>query len=601
MKRLINNKIFLSVLLLFVFIVLPLFATGAVWVRDVGLLPGTAIVFASDSPTIDRFMARIASIFYGNRVGICDGTADDVQIQAAETALHATHGGRILLSDGYFYFTTAVHITKSSVIIEGQGEGTTQIRPTACGGFVVDVNLYNAQFRNMSIYGLGAGNNIGINSIRTFATQIENVSFSSWYTGYQDDLSGGDHSYRGWIENCSFTDITNIAVNLQGSESFFITDCYFSKLTGPRFIGLDAGSNNILIDNCTLSGENSGGSTSNLIQTINAFEWTISNCDLFDFSLYAIMVNGGKGVIANNRIHGARTAGSLIRIYNTNNLTIQGNHFGSTATELATYVFSYSSTYTNFPSSDISGNIIRNSSLTWCPSDMTFNTSRIHDNLGYIARGEIRSYSGSLVPTGTCTATTVTGTFTESPLALKPGANTMHCTADGTINVVMPAGSTAVVTSIGGGATVTNSPKTCPAGATTLVTVATGGTNDFTITVHCNAFAWHNPELQDILVKKIVINRSAAGGTATSEMNVGIADNGTVDDPGIEFFDSILVNNAAAIHDSYVAGGTSYGTQTIWVNCQDSASATGGWVVGKLDTEIANALAGSYYIEYVGK
>ena len=55
------------------------------------------------------------------------------------------------------------------------------------------------------------------------------------------------------------------------------------------------------------------------------------------------------------------------------------------------------------------------------------------------------------------------------------------------------------------------------------------------------------------------------------------------------------------LHDSYVAAGTSYGTQTIWVGCEDSASATGGWVVGKIDTEIANSLAGSYYIEYVGK
>jgi hypothetical protein len=226
--------------------------------------------------------------------------------------------------------------------------------------------------------------------------------------------------------------------------------------------------------------------------------------------------------------------------------------------------------------------------------------TKTEGNIGYIAPGETRTASGSLVPTGTCTATTVTGTFTESPLALKPGANTMTCTASGTINVVMPAGSTAVVTS--GDSTVTDSPKTCAAGATTLVTVTTGaGADTFTITVHCNAFAWHNPEAQDILIKKIVINRTAAGGTATAEINVGIADNGTVDDPGTEFFNNLLANNAAAIHDSYVAGGTSYGTQTIWVSCEDSASATGGWVVGKLDTEIANSLAGTYYIEYVGK
>ncbi len=226
--------------------------------------------------------------------------------------------------------------------------------------------------------------------------------------------------------------------------------------------------------------------------------------------------------------------------------------------------------------------------------------NQVYKNVPYIASGESRFASGSLVPTGTCTATTVSGTFTESPLALKPGANTMTCTASGTINVVCPAGSTAIVTS--GDSTVTDSPKTCPAGATTLVTVTTGaGADTFTITVHHNAFAWHNPEAQDIFIKKIVINRTAAGGTATAEINVGIADNGTVDDPGTEFFENLLANNAAALHDSYVAAGTSYGTQTIWVNCQDSASATGGWIVGKLDTEIANALAGTFIVEYCGK
>ncbi len=247
----------------------------------------------------------------------------------------------------------------------------------------------------------------------------------------------------------------------------------------------------------------------------------------------------------------------------------------------------------------IENNFMRQAGVTGAIYDAGSGTV-IRNNQGYIGPGETQSFSGTLVPTGTCTATTVTGTFTESPLSLKPGANTMTCTVSGTINVVMPAGSTAVVTS--GDSTVTGSPKTCAAGATTLVTVTTGaGADTFTITVHSNAFAWHNPVAQDILIKKIVLNRTAAGGTATAEINVGIADNGTVDDPGAEFFENLLANNAAAIHDSYVAAGTSYGTQTIWVNCQDSVSATGGWVVGKIDTEIVNSLAGSYYIEYIGK
>lgn len=222
----------------------------------------------------------------------------------------------------------------------------------------------------------------------------------------------------------------------------------------------------------------------------------------------------------------------------------------------------------------------------------------VKDNQGYVAPGEVRTASGSLVPTGTCTATTVTGTFTESPAALKPGVNTLHCTASGTLSVVMPAGSSAVVTS--GDATVTDSPKACPAGATTVVTVATGaGADDFTITVKSIAFAWHNPEAQDIYIKKVVAAITTKGGTATSIIDVGIADDAIGTNAGVEFFDDIDADAAAAVHDSWVAGDG--GAQTKWVLCQDSASATDGWVVGEIKTEIANNLAGSYYIEYVGK
>lgn len=301
---------------------------------------------------------------------------------------------------------------------------------------------------------------------------------------------------------------------------------------------------------------------------------------------------------------------AVIRSISSNTLTLESALTGTftvaqnavvTGRQSQAYGFGFSegaSSYMTF----IGNNLLDNGTgAVYFVAGCTPTNSIWQDNKGYIDPGEVRTYSGSLVPTGTCTATTVTGTFTESPLALKPGANTMHCTASGTANIVCPAGTTAVVTSVGGGATVTDSPKTCAAGATTLITVTAGGTNDFTITVHHNVFAWHNPELQDIFIQKVVINRTAAGGTATAEINVGIADNGTVDDPGIEFFENLLANNAAALHDSYVAAGTSYGTQTIWVNCQDSASATGGWIVGKLDTEIADLIAGTFYIEYTGK
>jgi hypothetical protein len=128
--------------------------------------------------------------------------------------------------------------------------------------------------------------------------------------------------------------------------------------------------------------------------------------------------------------------------------------------------------------------------------------------------------------------------------------------------------------------------------------VATGaGADDFTITVTPMAIAWHNPEAQDIYIHKVVIPRSAAGGTATSIIDVGIADNAIGTNAGVEFFDN-LDANATGVADSWLAGDG--GTQSKWVLCQDSASATDGWVVAQIKTEIANNLAGTYTIVYSG-
>ncbi len=43
------------------------------------------------------------------------------------------------------------------------------------------------------------------------------------------------------------------------------------------------------------------------------------------------------------------------------------------------------------------------------------------------------------------------------------------------------------------------------------------------------------------------------------------------------------------------------GKQIKWVVCQDFASATDGWVAGKILDADGSSLAGTYYIEYVGK
>ena len=111
-------------------------------------------------------------------------------------------------------------------------------------------------------------------------------------------------------------------------------------------------------------------------------------------------------------------------------------------------------------------------------------------------------------------------------------------------------------------------------------------------------FAWHDPELQDILIRKVTLEITTPGGTALSVIQVGIADDATGTNLGAEFFTAIDAN-AAAVLDSFLA--TDTGAQTKWVFCQDSASATDGWIVGQILTQNAAALAGKYYVEYCGR
>lgn len=110
------------------------------------------------------------------------------------------------------------------------------------------------------------------------------------------------------------------------------------------------------------------------------------------------------------------------------------------------------------------------------------------------------------------------------------------------------------------------------------------------------AFAWHNPELQDILIKKVTIRITTPGGTAGSLLDVGIADDAAGTNLGTEFFNDIDLNTAAIVKSTIATPGT----QTVEVFCQDSVSATDGWIVGKILTANAASLVGSYYIEYEG-
>jgi len=90
----------------------------------------TLVVAANDASAKSKDMADY----------VCDGTADDVDINAAITAL-PSGGGRVILTEGAYNITSTVAVDgKTDVILEGQGWSSNIVAPSS-GGLAKMVNL----------------------------------------------------------------------------------------------------------------------------------------------------------------------------------------------------------------------------------------------------------------------------------------------------------------------------------------------------------------------------------------------------------------------------------------------------------------------------
>lgn len=575
---------------------------------------------------------------------VCSGVAleDEAILLQAIADLNSVSGGILLLSEGTFYTVSGLSNSYDHIRILGQGGseygyyvgrgyGVTTILATAdvnvftflgssgAGNYLIGCSISDVLLKGSSKVGgksglklqyvdvfhttrlASEGSNYGVKISDSFAVGLDQCGIvlngvgvyvdggasngHHWFTGgfvaHNDAEGVYINSVYSWRNRLTGIHCHNNGLGGVEGKGLRIVGSPNNVITGGVFTG-DAKSDGITLDNSnwnSITGNVVQGNVGNGIQVYGSRDNIISG--------NVVMQNDSGNTASYDGIHVVNGGGKYAhRNIITNNRCADNDR------------------YQIYIESGI-GNQVRGNDCTAVEPDQlgtivdTGTASIVRDNPGYIAAGETRTASGALVKTNTCTATTVSGTFTESPMALKPGVNTLHCTASGTLSVVIPTGSTAVATT--GDAVVTDSPKSCPAGTTVITVTTGGGADDFTITVTPIVFAWHNPEAQDIMIKKIVVDVTTKGGTATSEIEVGIADDAVATNRGTEFFNALDADAAACVHDSLVAGGTSFGTQDRWVLCQDSASVTDGWVVGEIKTEIANSLVGTYYVEYTGK
>lgn len=110
-------------------------------------------------------------------------------------------------------------------------------------------------------------------------------------------------------------------------------------------------------------------------------------------------------------------------------------------------------------------------------------------------------------------------------------------------------------------------------------------------------FAQRNPEAQDCFIMKVVINVTTLDADAAN-IDCGIEDAGDGTNLGTEFFDD-LPGETIQINDSWDTANE--GQQTKWVLWEDNASGTDSYVTAQILDNDGSSIVGSYYIQYCGK
>lgn len=199
-------------------------------------MPGAMYVAASNAPAADKAMADY----------VCDGTADEVQIQAAVDAVQAVGGGVVQLSPGDFAIAATIEING---MVDEDDARTVTLR--GCGQQVTNLNVASnvngitisdwAQV-NLELFGVFiAGSGIGIRSVgvedggtnntmsfwhSSFRNLRINGAFNGAYTTWGMEL---DVPWRSTFENIEIEGCRNGIKIINDSTVQNAGDCVFSR------------------------------------------------------------------------------------------------------------------------------------------------------------------------------------------------------------------------------------------------------------------------------------------------------------------------------------------------------------------------------------
>lgn len=237
---------------------------------------------------------------------VCDGTADDVQIQAALDALPSA-GGTVHLTEGTFIIATSININKSSITFEGSGWSTVVKAKVGLNDHVIKFDNTNfiasCIFRSFKLDGdlLDQSSGNGIDALGATTCIFDSI----WFTAIKDyclHFNGrADNSFgsNNFITNCQFTNGAKRGIYIQRCDENKINGNLFTEISGYHIY--DNSGSSVVSNNIFVGG--AGFTTGIGVYVLNTSSTVISN-NMFDAlnDEFIYLDNSDDCIIVGNRM-----------------------------------------------------------------------------------------------------------------------------------------------------------------------------------------------------------------------------------------------------------------------------------------------------------
>jgi parallel beta-helix repeat protein len=270
-----------------------------------GKRTATFIVAANNS--LDKSMADF----------VCDGVNDQIEINQAINSL-PTGGGRVVLLEGTYYISGSISISKSNVILEGQGDSTViYLVDGANAHCIVSSGVSNIKISNLKIDGNKGNQTVNVNGIylnngSNITIEKCTITNAKFMNIYLDSLSNNV------IKNCLISGSGAIGLFVYNSQNAIITG---NIVNNSGTVGIYVDFTNYGIVSCNISYSNLNNGI--LVEDCNYIE--VSNNISRNNTNYGIIVNNSSNSIITNN-HCLNNTYDGIRLMGTSSYCIVANN-----------------------------------------------------------------------------------------------------------------------------------------------------------------------------------------------------------------------------------------------------------------------------------